>query len=150
MNRTALAHLTLLAALCLVPASAQTMNHDASMSASSMSGLPMLHFTTEAGMNMMMGKSGDLMIMAAPGMGKYAYAMSGHTATITFASRDAKGLFAYYDKAIRAEGWTENTSMAMGMMGAGHYVEGYMMGKYKLDLSAVTAGARTTVTFKVH
>ena len=146
MNRTTLVCLTLTAALTVSTALGQSMSHTDSMS---MSGVPMLHFTTTAGMNMMMGKGGDLMIMAAPGMGRYTYTMSGHRATLTFASRDAKGLFAYYDKAIRAEGWKEDMSMAMGMMGAGQYGERYMMGKHTLDLSSVTTGAKTTVTFKV-
>ncbi|WP_309569708.1 hypothetical protein [Deinococcus sp.] len=154
MNRSTMIRLTLTtavslsAALTLSPALAQTKNDGMSMPA--MSGVPMLHFTSEKGMNMMMGHSGDLMIMAAPGMGKYTYKMSGHTATITYATKNAKALFAHYDKAIRAEGWKEDMNMAMGMMSAGHYGEAYVMGKYKLDLSSVNMGAMTTVTFKVH
>lgn len=147
--------LTLLTALTL--ASAQSMdniNKD-SMSKGGMSmsmmGAPMLRFTGEKGMNMMMGKSNDLMIMAAPGMGKYTYnMMGGHSGTVTYAGKNAKALFGYYSKAIKSEGWKEDMSMAMGMMEDGSYSEAYTMGKYKLDLRTAVEGNRTVVTFRTH
>lgn len=149
-TRTALT-LALLSAFTLAAAQGTTPDRMSKNSMPmSMSGAPMLRFTTQAGMNMMMGHSGDLMIMAAPGMGRYTYAMQGHTATLTYASRNAKALFAYYDKAIRAEGWREDMQMAMGMMKDGSYAESYVMGKYKLDLKATPKGSSTVVTFKVH
>lgn len=121
--------------------------HSATMTGSAMSGRPTLHFTTRPGMNMTMGRSGDLNIMAAPGMGRYSYRMNGHTGTVTYASRNARALFGHYDRAVRARGWREDMNRPMGMMGAGHYAETYVMGGHRLDLSAVTTGATTTVTF---
>ena len=152
--------LTLLTTLTL--ASAQTMDNMSkdnmskdSMSkgsmSMSMSSAPMLRFTAEKGMNMMMGHSGDLMIMAAPGMGKYTYNMTkGNSATLTYASKNAKALFNFYSKAIKSEGWKEDMSMAVGMMKDGSYSEAYTMGKYKLDLMTATKGNMTVVTFKTH
>ncbi|CAM3866416.1 hypothetical protein [Deinococcus frigens] len=147
--------LTLLTTLTL--ASAQTMDNMNKDSMSkggmsmSMSGVPMLRFTEEKGMNMMMGHGNDLMIMAAPGMGRYTYdMMKGNSATLTYASKNAKALFNFYSRAIKSEGWKEDMSMAMGMMKDGSYSEAYTMGKYKLDLMTVTRGNMTVVTFKTH
>ncbi|QFP77152.1 hypothetical protein [Deinococcus sp. AJ005] len=160
MNIKNLLTLTLLTTLTLASAqSMDNMNKD-NMSKDSMSkgslsmsmtGAPMLRFTEEKGMNMMMGHSNDLMIMAAPGMGKYTYnMMKGNSATLTFASKNAKALFNYYSKAIKSEGWKEDMDMAMGMMKDGTYSEAYVMGKYKLDLMTATKGNMTVVTFKTH
>ncbi|CAM3253883.1 hypothetical protein DESA109040_05215 [Deinococcus saxicola] len=159
MNIKTMLALTLLTTLTLAAAqSMDNMNKDnmskGSMSKGSMSmsmtGAPMLRFTEEKGMNMMMGHSNDLMIMAAPGMGKYTYNMKGNSATLTFASKNARALFNYYSRAIKSEGWKEDMNMAMGMMKDGSYGEAYVMGKYKLDLMTMTKGNMTVVTFKTH
>ncbi|AZI44594.1 hypothetical protein EHF33_16965 (plasmid) [Deinococcus psychrotolerans] len=59
--------------------------------------------------------------------------------TLVYKSKDAKGLSAFYDKAIMAEDWKENMNMKMGMMK-----------KWKLDLMTVARGDRTAITLKTH
>ncbi|MDV6375292.1 hypothetical protein [Deinococcus arenicola] len=147
--------LTLLTTLTLASAQSMDNMNKGSMGKDGMSmsmmSAPMLRFTSEMGMNMMMGKSNDLMIMAAPGMGNYTYnMMGGHSGTITYTSKNAKALFDFYSSAIKAEGWKEDMNMAMGMMKDGSYSEAYTMGKYKLDLMTMTKGNMTMVTFKTH
>lgn len=126
-------------------AQAQNMGH---MNMTAVDSPPTLRFSADQHMNAMLG-GGSLRLSAAPGMGRYTYRVRGHRATISYATRNARGLFNFYDKALWAEGWKEDRSMAMGMMHGG-YMESYVMGKGKLDLSVMSSGNQTVVSVKTH
>ncbi|WP_420593577.1 hypothetical protein [Deinococcus sp.] len=122
---------------------------DSKMSDGKMSGAPMLQFSKMADMNMMM--SGEAVeVSAAPGFKLLSQSVKDHNATLVFQSKDSKGLFDFYNKAIKSEGWTQDANMKMPAMSKGEYAEAYVMKTFKLDLLAVNRGDRTTVTFKTH
>ena len=116
----------LLAALSCSPALAQTapaQNTPAqttpakpadSMSAAMMKAAPTFHYSTEAGMNMMM-QGGVVAITAAPGERLISRAVSGQKATLVYSGKNSAAIFAFYDSAIKAEGW-KTTAMDGKMM----------------------------------
>ena len=141
----------LTAALVLpVTALAQTKPAAMPMSNTNMSmQSPTLKYSAMPNMNMMMsGNSVD--ISAATGYKLLKYRVRSHTATLTYASTDAKGLFDFYNKALGGEGWKEDMSMKMGMMKAGTYAEAYTMKTFKLDLMTQVVGSTTVATVKTH
>jgi hypothetical protein len=111
--------------------------------------VPTLKYSAMPNMNMMMsGKSVD--IGPAMGFKLRTHRVRRHSATLTYATTDAKGLFDFYNKAIASEGWKQDMGMKMGMMAMGTYAEAYTMNNWKLDLKTTKVGSNTVVTFKTH
>lgn len=74
--------------------------------------LPTFGFSAKAGDNMMtMGNTIEL--SAAPSMKLLSHSEQGQKATLVYASTDAKAAFAFYDAALRSEGWKTDTAMKM-------------------------------------
>ncbi len=74
--------------------------------------LPTFGFSKSAGDNMMtMGNTIEL--TAAPNMKLLSHSEQGQKATLVYASADAKAAFAFYDAALRGEGWKTDTAMKM-------------------------------------
>ena len=127
----------------------KTMKSMSSMGTTSNMKAPMLKYSMMANMNMMMsGHNVD--ISPATGYKILSHRVRGHTATLTYASSNAKGLFDFYNTALAGEGWKEDMGMKMGMMKSGEYAEAYMMKNWKLDLMTQIRGRRTVVTIKTH
>ncbi len=145
-------NIMLLTAVLVLPvtALAQTKPAAMPMSNTKMSmNAPTLKYSAMPNMNMMMsGNSVD--ISPAAGFKLLKHRVRGHTGTLTYASKDAKGLFDFYNKALGGEGWKEDMGMKMGMMKAGTYAEAYTMKTWKLDLMTQTVGSNTVVTIKTH
>jgi hypothetical protein len=111
--------------------------------------VPSLKYSAVPNMNMMMsGHSID--ISPATGFKLLRHRVRRHTGTLTYASRDARGLFAFYNTALGSEGWKEDMTMKMGMTTAGSYTEAYTMNTWKLDLMTRVVGSTTVVTIKTH
>ena len=127
----------------------KTMKPMSNMGVTSSMKTPMLKYSTMANMNMMMsGHNVD--ISPAPGYKILSHRVRGHTATLTYASNNAKGLFDLYNTALVGESWKEDMGMKMGMVKSGEYAEAYVMKNWKLDLMTQTRGSRTVVTIKTH
>jgi hypothetical protein len=90
------------------PADTMKMN-DAMMKAA-----PTFAFSTEAGMNMMMS-GGAVEITAVPGEKLVSRSIKGMAATLLYSGKNSGAIFAFYDKAIKAEGW-KTTAMDGKMM----------------------------------
>ena len=74
--------------------------------------LPTFGFSKQAGDNMMtMGNTIEL--SAAPNMRLLSHSEAGQKATLVYAGADAKAVFAFYDAALRGEGWKTDTAMKM-------------------------------------
>ncbi|GAA4010648.1 hypothetical protein GCM10022631_24120 [Deinococcus rubellus] len=112
-------------------------------------GAPTLMYTTKPGLNMMM-MGHAVQFTKAPGYKLIDYTYNLHNATLSYRTTDAKGLYAFYNKALMGEGWREDMNMKMGMMRRGEYSEAYVMKNWKLDLMTTNRGSRTTVTLRTH
>lgn len=72
--------------------------------------MPTLMFSQDAGMNMMLSGT-TIDITANPKAKLLSRSMSAQRAVLVYAGTDAKGALAFYDKALKAEGWKVDTSM---------------------------------------
>jgi hypothetical protein len=73
---------------------------------------PSFMFSTDAKMNLMaMGNTID--ITAYPALKLVSHKETGSSAVLVFAGRDAVGAYAFYDKALKSEGWKDSPD---GMM----------------------------------
>ncbi|MGY2894612.1 hypothetical protein [Deinococcus sp. UYEF24] len=125
-NKTILALSILTAALTLAaPALAQTTPAMPApvmkMNDTMMKAAPTFAFSTQSGMNMMMNSGGAVAISSAPGEKLVSRSVKGTAATLVYTGKNSASIFAFYDKAIKAEGW-KTTAMDGKMM-----VEGAMM-----------------------
>ncbi len=121
-NKNFLALSILTAALTLAaPALAQTtpaMPAPAmKMGDTMMKAAPTFAFSTEAGMNMMMS-GGAVDITAVPGEKLVSRNVRGTAATLIYSGKNSGAIFAFYDKAIKSEGW-KTTAMDGKMMAEG-------------------------------
>jgi len=124
----------------------------------SMKGAPSFHFSTAAGMNMMMS-GGKVDVTAAPGERLISRRISGRSAVLVYAGKNTAGLFKYYDSAIKSEGW-KTTMMDGRMMSGGKMTGAAMPGKmgmnsatfamsgHHIDLNVQQGAGRVTVTLK--
>lgn len=129
-NKNILALSILTAALTLAaPALAQTMQTTPAMPAPAMpapamkggdtmmKAAPTFAFSTQAGMNMMMNSGGAVEISAASGEKMISRSVKGTAATLVYSGKNSASIFAFYDRAIKAEGW--KTTVMDGKMMAG-------------------------------
>ena len=110
--RSTLALSILTAALTLaVPALAQTAPTQTAPAdtmktgGAMMKAAPTFVFSTQAGMNMMMSSAGVVDIAAVPGEKLVSRSVQGQAATLLYSGKNSASIFAFYDKAIKAEGW---------------------------------------------
>lgn len=119
----------------------------------SMKGAPSFHFSTAAGMNMMMS-GGKVDVTAAPGERLISRRVSGRSATLVYAGENSAGLFKFYDAAIKSEGWKttmmDGPMMSGGKMGSmkGTHSATFAMSGHHIDLNVQPGAGRVTVTLK--
>ncbi|WP_407569158.1 hypothetical protein [Deinococcus altitudinis] len=151
-NTLALSILT--AALTLAaPAVAQTMQATPAMPAPAMKAsdtmmkaVPAFAFSTQSGMNMMMNSGGAVEIAAAPGEKLVSRSVKGTAATLVYAGKNSASIFAFYDRAIKAEGW-KTTAMDGKMMAEGAMMKsGDSMAKPTDTMAASTMSAKPADT----
>ncbi|WP_424951238.1 hypothetical protein [Deinococcus sp.] len=82
-----------------------------------MKAAPTFAFSSDAAMNMMMS-AGVVDISAVPGEKMVSRSVKGTSATLVYGGKNSAAIFAFYDKAIKAEGW-KTTAMDGKMMADG-------------------------------
>lgn len=164
MNRQNALVLWLLGTLTLSPALAQTMPADAMKTGEAMmSAAPTFAYTGDAAMNMMMSGAGVVGIAAAPGEKLVSRSVKGTGATLVYSGKNSAGIFAFYDRAIKAEGWKTTAmdgkmmadamakpadTMAGSTMTGGLHSATFALGGHIIDLNVRESAGRVTVAFK--
>ena len=96
---------------------------------------PSFQFSTDAKMNLM-AAGNKIDVSPFSGMKLYSHNVRASSATLVYTGKDAAGAYAFYDKALKSEGWKdspdgmmkEDTMMKDGAMKDGAMKDGAMMG----------------------